>query len=188
MREWLLRHRWTILLAVGLALIALAVVSEKQRRDALRRSVVGGPVRGTVGPRSADVEEYVTEQRRFLARQAQENPALPAAGLVSFARYLDAPQTTAAIPVGTAQVVFVRSGEGQPRVLRVRASVEATLREEGLDATCRCVYAALVGGTTLADLLRLSQSPDARLVDVSRPPRADLRGWELRPILPKTST
>lgn len=188
MRAWLLRHRWTILLAVGLTLIALAVVSEKQRRDALRRSAVGGPVRGTVGPRSADVEEYVAGQRRYLARQAQESPTTPAAGLVSFARYLDAAETSLAISVGTSQVVFVRPGDGQPRVLRVRGSVEATLREEGLDAGCRCVYAALVGGTTLGDLLRLSQSPDVRLVDVAKPPRADLRGWELRPILPRPTS
>jgi len=55
---------------------------------------------------------------------------------------------------------------------------------EQMGAGCACVYAVAVRGSTLGSLRELGSRGEVRLVDVPDPPVADLRGWELRPILP----
>jgi hypothetical protein len=47
------------------------------------------------------------------------------------------------------------------------------------------VFAFVLSGTTLGRLADLQASADVRLVDVPDPVVADLRGWELTPLLPK---
>lgn len=71
-----------------------------------------------------------------------------------------------------------------------RALLEASLaqRRRALEQTrpeCACIYALGVEGATLADLAALARRPEVLLVDVPRPVVADLKGWELNPILPQ---
>lgn len=70
-----------------------------------------------------------------------------------------------------------------------RALLETSLtrRREALaqiGPDCACVYAAGAQGTTVAALARLQQRSEVALVDVPRPLVADLKGWQLTPIVP----
>lgn len=70
-----------------------------------------------------------------------------------------------------------------------RALLETSLtqRRRALEQTrpeCACVYALGVEGATLAELAALARRAEVLLVDVPRPVVADLKGWELNPILP----
>lgn len=80
--------------------------------------------------------------------------------------------------------VQLRDADGPQREL-----LEGSLakRREALGAVgpeCACVYAIGVEGTTLGALAQLQQHSDVLLVDVPNPVVADLKGWELNPILP----
>lgn len=67
-----------------------------------------------------------------------------------------------------------------------RLALEKRSAANTIKAGCACVYAMVLAGRTLAELATMQGAADVRLVDVTDPPVADLRGWELRPILPKS--
>lgn len=75
-----------------------------------------------------------------------------------------------------------------PPAERQRLLREASLKRQianQIRRDCACVYAVVVAEVSLARLSGLQRGPDVRLVDVTDPPVGDLRGWELRPILPR---
>lgn len=75
------------------------------------------------------------------------------------------------------------SGDTRQRYLQ---QVSAKRSEAGdVRRGCRCVYAAVLSGTTLGSLDQLQSRPEVRLVDVPDPPVTDVRGFELTPLLPK---
>ena len=76
------------------------------------------------------------------------------------------------------------ASEGEERQRRLRAAAQKQAEATALRGTCPCVYAFAVSGVTLADLAVLLEHADVRFVDVADPVVADLRGWELRPLLP----
>jgi hypothetical protein len=74
-----------------------------------------------------------------------------------------------------------------------RATLEDSLNKRKqtlsqLTTDCACVYAIAVQGTTLGALARVQGSGEVLLVDVPEPVTDDLKGWELTPILPATSS
>lgn len=224
MREILVRYRFVLLAAVGVALVAGAVASERAGRSgAVPGEVVVGQLGPTPGP---DAEGYVAEKRAYLAQAAAEAADAPAAALVSFSRLLAATEAAALLQGMGVDVVFVRfpgadpevigssgslstavgariaevravweaevagleekasaaGGEERERLLGQAAERKARLSLLGLE--CACLYAVAVSGTTLGSLAALQERDETRLVDITRPPVADLRGWELTPLLP----
>jgi hypothetical protein len=81
---------------------------------------------------------------------------------------------------------LARASTGPQRRQYSAQANERRASAASIRAGCSCVYGVLVGATTVGDLFRLQSGSDVRLADVSDPPVADLRGWELRPIIPKT--
>lgn len=228
MREVLVRHRFALLAAVGVALVAGAVASDRAgRTDAAPGPDVVGHLGPTPGP---DAEGYVAEKRAYLARAGSDEPGRAAAALVSFSRLLPATEAGELFGDARVDVVFVRLPASDPevigapgslsvavgaRITEVRAVWEAEVagleekaseapseersrllsqaaerraRLSALGLECPCVYAVVVSGTTLGSLAALQERDEIRLVDIARPPVADLRGWELTPLLPADPT
>jgi hypothetical protein len=79
------------------------------------------------------------------------------------------------------------AAQGEERMQIEQDIAERRVWLNELRGECFCVYAVAVRGATLAQLAELARHPDVRLVDVPDPPVADLRGWELRPVLPRTA-
>jgi hypothetical protein len=79
------------------------------------------------------------------------------------------------------------AAQGEERVRMEQDIAERRVWLNELRGECFCVYAVAVRGANLSELAELARHPDVRLVDVPDPPVADLRGWELRPILPRTA-
>lgn len=75
--------------------------------------------------------------------------------------------------------------KGSPGADRLREAEAKQSQAASIVPGCACVYGYLSVALPLSRLAALAQDPRVRLVDVSRPPQPDLRGWELRPILPK---
>lgn len=185
----LLRYRWLMLVVGGALLVGGAVWSEISRRGGEQRTVdvAGGgkvAVQGELGPTPGpDAEGYITSKRDHLLTVATRSPGIKASALVSLARFMSGAEVTGLAAGARVDLVFVRLPGAGPSVLASDKGVEAAL---GANAGCACVYGFLITGTTVGDLRALQSRPDVRLADMTDPPRADLRGWELRPILPKT--
>lgn len=77
------------------------------------------------------------------------------------------------------------TSEGEERTRRLQAASAKRSEANQLRGECFCLYAFVVRGMTLGDLAAMQASDDVRLVDVPDPVVADLRGWELTPLVPK---
>jgi hypothetical protein len=81
---------------------------------------------------------------------------------------------------------LAKTASGDQRRQYLQQATDRQVSANAIRSGCACVFGLLVGGTNLGRLLALQHDAGVRLVDVPDPPQADLRGWELRPILPKS--
>lgn len=176
------RYRFVLLGAVAVALVAGAVATD--RLDVPGTGGDGVEVRGRLGPTPGpDSEGYIGEKRGHLRAVATEAPDREAAALVSLNAFVDVPDVADLASGGTVLILYIRQDGGDPASLLTGGSLEGA--EESLEGPCGCVYAFVVERTTLGSLLAMQEDPVVRLADVPDPPVADLRGWELIPVLPK---
>lgn len=122
------RYRYVLLLGVGIALVAGAVVSERSRRAALEGDAQTVRVRGKLGPTPGpDAEGYITEKRELLARLAADRPSQRAAALVSLSRLLRPAEAASMAPDASIDVVFLRAPAGKPDAVTVEGTLDASL-------------------------------------------------------------
>lgn len=112
--------RLQALLAAAVALVAATTLT----LDSDSTTRLRGRLGPTPGPNSIG---HIQGKKAYLQRVARADPGRRAAGLVSFSKFVSAPDARAKIAAMEPTVVFVRFPQGEPEALQMKNTLEETV-------------------------------------------------------------
>lgn len=123
----------------------------------------------------------------FVRYPTQEAEALPVSGTVEVTMGSAAQRKAADLEAEVAQLEsLARTSAPSDRDRHLTEAATKRAHANEIRRGCACIYAIVLSDLDLGDLGALQGRAEVRLVDVPDPVVADLRGWELTPIAPKT--